>query len=466
MESATTDPTIDPGEARERTRPKAPPPTSLLQRTLHRWFVEYNPLYLVSALLVLGGLTPISRATAESSSAYLQVGAVAAIAELYAFALIAGAALLTRIGLRRPAVMLCLVTALYQCDLTLLTERQVYLGLAGATAVAVWLFLFVAKIHALAWAMRLRLSRSAVAVPAFGALGMAIMPHVLQHGDAASKSAVVGVWVFTLFAAGLWSSREVISTASLDAWGRTVLARSLRAIWILWASLVTVHVLFWCHEFGASPAVLVPVAILLVTRWLRGETSVWCAAAGALFYTSATEPRSFWIVSLLAAATLMLRALRRPTLIEHAADEPQDSTPYRASSSEAPPPRVTFGFARSDRDAMLRLFNGSIFAVYLSAWTFGWSSGALPQHVLALDVMFVAAAVLLVWKARTKLILAPLALTWLHAGAQAGLISAPTSALQWGLTSVGSGFVLLLGSLAIAWRLRAATEPAPDSPGR
>ena len=44
---------------------------------------------------------------------------VAAIAEVYAVALIGGAALLMRIGQRRPAVMLALLTALYQCSLTL-----------------------------------------------------------------------------------------------------------------------------------------------------------------------------------------------------------------------------------------------------------------------------------------------------------------------------------------------------------
>ena len=471
MESVRAAQSIDPDDERETTNPGAAPAaaSSPWRRLFHRWFVEYNPLYLVSALLVLGGLSLISGGSAESNSTYLQVGGAAAIAELYACALIAGAALLTRIGLRRPAVMLSLVTALYQCDLTLLTERHVYLGLAGATAVVVWLVMFVAKLHALAWAMRLRLSTSAVAVPAFGALGMAVLPHALQQGDAPTRSAVVALWVFMLFASGLWSSREATSKVSLDGWGQTVLARTLRATWILWAALASLHVLFWCNESGVSPAVLVPVAFLLATRWMRAEATVWCAAAGALLYTGIVEPPSLWVVSLLSAATLGLRALRRPTRIEHGAGASRDAAPYRAHGSDAPPAPVYFGFARSDRASMLRLLTGSIFGVYLSAWTFGWSGGALPAHVLPLDAALVAVAGLLVWRARAHAVLAPLALGSVHFGVQAGLISAPTSVLQWGLTSVGSGFVLLLSSLALAWRLRAATEPgslSPDSDGR
>lgn len=469
MDIASTAPAIDPEDQPETKHREAAPEGSFWRRLLHRWFVEYNPLYLVSALLVLGGLTLISRGTAESSSAHREV-AVAAIAEVYACALIAGAALLTRIGLRRPAVMLCLVTALYQCDLTLLTERQVYLGFTGVAAVTAWLVMFGVKLHALAWAMRLRLSRSAIAVPAFGALGMAVLPHVLPRVDASQRSVLVAAWVFALFAGGLWTSREVTSTVGLDAWGRTVLARTLKAIWALWGTLALFHVLFWCSQSSVRIGVLLPVAFLLATRRLRTDAAVWAAVTGALLYTGACESRHLWLVSLFAATTLALRALRRPTVIERAVDAPADATPYRAPGTDAPAPEAPpveriLGFARSERAPMVRLLGGSMFAVYLSAWTFQWTGGALPPHTLVLDAMFLAGAVMMVWKARTRAILAPLAWTWVHAGVQSGLISAPTSTLQWGIASVGTGFVLLLGSLVIAWRLR-GTEPVVVPPGR
>jgi len=62
------------------------------RRLLHRWLIEYNPLYLLSAMLVLGGMILTSQGLARQSSLYGPLG-VAAIAELYALALIGGAAL-------------------------------------------------------------------------------------------------------------------------------------------------------------------------------------------------------------------------------------------------------------------------------------------------------------------------------------------------------------------------------------
>jgi len=125
------------------------------RKLLHRWFVEYNPLYLVSATLVLGGMILSSRGLAHEGSLYGEIG-VAAIAELYALALIGGAALLMRLEHRRSAVMLALLTVLYQCDLTLHTETCPNLGTIGVVASAGWLALFVAKLVALGWAMKLR----------------------------------------------------------------------------------------------------------------------------------------------------------------------------------------------------------------------------------------------------------------------------------------------------------------------
>ena len=202
---------------------EARPRGSATRRLLVRWFVEYNPLYLVSALLVLGGLMMISRGQADQGTMSPEVGAIPVIAEVYAAVLIAGAALLTRLGQRRPAVMLALITALYQCDLTLFTERSVYLGFAGALAALAWLIVFVVKLYALAWAMRVRLSRSAVAVAAFGALGLAVLPHGLSQGDPSRTSALIALWIFALFAAGLCRRvprRELAPAQGHDLRGR------------------------------------------------------------------------------------------------------------------------------------------------------------------------------------------------------------------------------------------------------
>ena len=56
--------------------------------------------------------------------------------------------------LRRPAVLLALLTVLYQGDLTLHTETCAYLGGVGIFASVAWLAMFVAKLYALAWALK------------------------------------------------------------------------------------------------------------------------------------------------------------------------------------------------------------------------------------------------------------------------------------------------------------------------
>jgi hypothetical protein len=69
------------------------------ERLFRRWFIEYNPLYLLSAGCVLVGASELSEGLAHSI--YSGV-AVAAVAELYAWALIGSAAFLVRVELRRP----------------------------------------------------------------------------------------------------------------------------------------------------------------------------------------------------------------------------------------------------------------------------------------------------------------------------------------------------------------------------
>jgi len=71
------------------------------KRLFHRWFIQYNPLYLLSAALVLRGVYLLSEGWVHTGRVYAMLG-VPAIAELYAWALIAGAAIAMRVGLRRP----------------------------------------------------------------------------------------------------------------------------------------------------------------------------------------------------------------------------------------------------------------------------------------------------------------------------------------------------------------------------
>ncbi len=427
------------------------------KRLLHRWFIEYNPFYIVSAGLVVAGVNLIS---GSLPGVHAQLG-VAAIAEVYAWALIAAAAWLTRTGCRRPAVMLALLVAVYQCDPTLHTETCVYLGFAGVVAALVWLASFVAKLYALTRALHLRSSRSAIAIPTFGAAGLLIIPRFFEILSGAGINALIACWLFALFASALWSERAVTSAVPLDSWGQTVLRRGTRATWLIWAVLGTSHAIFWLDEAGLGPGALLPVALLLGTRWIRRESAVWCAVSATVLLAGTALPGVFSVTALLAACALALRGMRLPTEVVFDADPVQPTAPYRGTVEPRPlrsSPLPEIVFMRADHASLVRLMTGSVVGLYLSLWTTSWTGGPWPNHGLFLDLLLTAAMVVLFWRTRMAVALLPLFATYLHFAVQTRLVSAPTSRLEWGVASVALGFALLSASLAVTWRLRKATD--------
>jgi len=424
-------------------------------RTFRRWFIEYNPLYLCSAMLVLGGVIAISQ---EVARAHLTYGhfVVAAIAELYAWALIGGAALLTRIGLRRPAVMLALLAALYQCDVTLHAETSVYLGAAGVVSIVVWLGLFVTKLYAFAWAVHLRLSRSAIATASLGALGVAVIPRFFHTLDAQGLGLLVTAWLFSVFALALWTSRGVRSSVSLSKWGQCVLRRASRATWAMWSVLALFHVALWYSEYDVSLAGLVPAALLLSTRWMRREVSLWSVVVATLVIVGVAMPELMSLTCVMVAAVFALRALRQPTRAAQNAPVQMPTSPYRSPASEPEPEPAVWSipvstFALASETTRSRSFTGAITALYLSTWTLGWSGGPWPEHLLVLDLLLSCVGVLMIWKARSRLMIAALTASSIHFVVQSELIPAPETTLQWGALSVCIGFALLIASVAVSW---------------
>jgi hypothetical protein len=266
-----------------------------LRRLFHRWFIEYNPLYIVSAALVLRGVNLLSH------TVNLQLG-VPAIVELYAWTLIGGAALLYRTGLRRPAVMLALLAVVYQGDLTLHTETCAYLGATGAVASIVWLASFALKLLALVRALRLRVARSALVVPMLGASMLVVVPRLVRIADAQTGGIIAACAIFFVAAAGLWTSRTIESRHALDAWGRTVLRRATLAVWSIWAALFVMHIGFLFSQRAMDATALAPLPFILATRFVRREIFVWMLFSVAV----ALAP---WSMSLCACA-LVFRARR------------------------------------------------------------------------------------------------------------------------------------------------------------
>ncbi|AKU97476.1 hypothetical protein AKJ09_04140 [Labilithrix luteola] len=400
--------------------------TTFWRRLFHRWFVEYNPLYLLSAALVLAGTILCARGLSHDGSVYGGLG-VAAVAELYAGVLIGGAALLMRIGQRRSGVLLGLLTVVYQADVTLHTETCPNLGWAGAIGTLVWLAAFETKIATLAAALRIRPSRVMLATTRLGAVGLALFPYLLSRIDERTTTFLVGGWLLALSIGAERAHRTpaVTSVVALDPWAATVLRRTTRATWLVWGSLLGLHVLFWSTQYHLSRSALLLAAPVLVVPWLRSERQIWATVAGALAL-ALVSPSSFSASAVMVASTLVFHGVR-------------------LAEAEA------CGHHR-------RYVVAALFALYLSAWTMRWTSGPWPSHVLAVDVLISLAVVLVAWRMRARLAYAPLTLVWTHFVVQARVVPAPHSLVEWGATCIASGFVLLVACLAAGYAFRANPE--------
>ena len=425
------------------------PPGDPLLALIHECFVTYNPLYLASATLVLGGLWLVWR---DLGSRVAMGGlGVAAVAELYALSLIASAAVLRSIGQRRIAVMLGLLAALYQCDVTLALETCSFLGAIGWLGTLAWIALFVIKLRGLAWALGLTLSRSATWVPILGAAAVALLPQWFRIVPVSSRGMLVALVVFAVATAALWTSRDVRCADGFDYRGR----RSVRGVWILWGAMALAHVAYWAADLGVSLVGLVPALPLLWTRRMPRTGAVVTTVLATLGTVGLLAPSLLALTAFMSAVVLALRALRAPSIAPLHAREPVEP-PYRGTAPmpidavittlAAPPTR----FDLAAPVLRMRLLLGSLACAYLSASTLG-ASDLWSAHTPALDVALALACLIALWRARRLEALAPLVPMTAHLAVQLGWLATPRGATEWGAWSIVLGFATLAAAVGTSW---------------
>jgi hypothetical protein len=272
---------------------------------LYRWFVQYNPAYLLSAAFVFAGCFLWSKGVVHEGNLTSTLG-IPLLAEIYALSLVGGAALLTRIGQRRPAVILGLIFVVYQWDTTLHTEACAYLGSVGLWASALWLGIFVAKLFSIGWALRIRIHRRMIAAGFLAAVGLVLAPHALANLGIYGSGGLLAAWIFGLIS--LYDGASISSKVPLDAWGETVLRRVTGAAWTISAVLITLHVVMWSSSYSVSlmPTIL-GLPLLAIPR-VRPEMNVWLVAVGTLIVTLLVAPGAFCITAILVSGALCLRS--------------------------------------------------------------------------------------------------------------------------------------------------------------
>jgi hypothetical protein len=429
---------------------------------IYRWVLQHNPLYLISAGLVLAGLFLISRDITRSRTGGLGPELfLTAATELYQTLLIVAAALLYRRGRRRPATMLALLEVAYLGDLTFQTGVAPHLA-EGLALSAAWLALSMLKLFALAWALRLRPSLPALLLPCLGAVGLATLPHLIgsgAFGERASAGLVV-LWLFGLLAAGLWWRPTVASRDRLDAWGETVLRRAARVSFSVWATVAIGHSVWWSIDYGLRPFPgLLCAGVLLATRAVQRQRCAFLLVGIALLLAVTLDPESLSLTAGMAAAVLALSAWRRPATTPPAA-VPASLHPYRAPSDPEvrPAPRPRLVLAAPPLAEARRFAIAAATSAHLAFWTAGWTGGALPQHRLWLDLALGLVLALLAWRGGRLLPSLVTAAILAHLGLQQGAIAAPRSTGGWGLVVLGLGFVVLVVGFLVSWFGRPAGE--------
>jgi hypothetical protein len=268
---------------------------------MHRWFVQYNPLYFASALFVLLGVVLMTRDPLDWSHGQL---ALAGLIELYQLALIGGAALLFSLPeQRRPAVILGIVALAFMFDITFRTEALASIELLPASAL--WAALLAIKLALVARALRVRLPRLQTLAWTFTGLVLAAGPHFVREPFMLPLACWLGIGLAALVA---WGRPLIVPRVPLDDWGRTVAGRIAGVLPLCWVVVYWLHVVAWCgiYELRFTPMCFVP-AIALMPFLTRREPRTW-VIAGAVMVAGYFAPAHFMAVAITLAIGLAVKA--------------------------------------------------------------------------------------------------------------------------------------------------------------
>lgn len=383
-----------------------------LQKKLHTWFVQYNPLYFFSALCVLFGMFLISKGLGQMGWKEEQI-LLTAVSQLYEILLIIGAGLLFRVaGQSRPAVILGLIEIFFLMDCTFRTELMTTLGGLGVVATVAWVYLVAIKVNLLVWVFRLKVSAGAIIIPILAAIGIAGVPHVFELYRMDQELVHLGaLWYgVVLMALVIFLRPKVDCAVPLDDWGQTVLRRSKKAALAMWTGFYLFHLLAWKNVFGI-PFTLAHVAplLLLVCLLLEKEVWIWAGGLAVLFLTMKFPPG----ITPTALVVGMVYGLK--------------------------------GWQKSRP----RFYLGTVVYFYFAFWAISWKGGPLPEPKLWLILAATLVLIVMAWTWRLPSAIPATILVMLPGGG----VVVPQGALQWGALALVIGFASLIAGVAASWTL-------------
>lgn len=394
-------------------KPTAIVSTDTIASLFYRWFVEFNPLYFASALFFVFGVFLVSKGMSQINWLDGQL-LLTAVIESYEILLLAGSFILYRVaGLRRPAVILAIINICFLFDCTYQTEHISTVPAVGEIATLLWIFAFAAKLIALAWIFRLRVSLIGYAIPILAAVGIAVPPHLLYYsGIDKSLIHLVATWYGVALAVlFLWYRPVVTCEGPPDPEGRVVLGKVWNAAWMIWGGFYLFHTLSWIrfYDIAISPANLAPIFAILPFVSEKEEFT-WVGLPLVMVFSLGSPP-FFSLVSILCTLVFFWRAVagRHP-----------------------------------------RLYIGAILCFHLALRTIGWEAFPFPDPNQWLVVLTGVSLLAVGWSYR--LLSAFLIATF--GGFAYWNPPGPRNIMEWGALFIAAGFASLVAGVAANWWFR------------
>ena len=408
------------------TAPKDQHPQSFLspgiQRKLHYWFVQYNPLYFFSALCVLSGMFLVSKGLADLEWR-MGHALTAAIMQSYEILLVLGAMFLFRFAdQRRPAVILAIMEIFFLYDSTFQTEMLTELEGIGMILSAGWVLFTAAKLVGLAWIFSLRMHFTAMLLPILGALGIVLFPNAMQNMPARQiELHIAATWYGVVLAAlALGLCPRVECRLDLGEWGQTVLRRISRTVLIMWSGFYALHLFTWVQLFNISFTLAQAAPFFLF--WFLAKKERWPWAGSVIIVVLASVvPASVFPAALIVSAAFGIKARHL---------------------------------------GIRRMYVGSVLYLYFALTMIGWQGVRFPEPNLWVTLLSIVCLLVMAWRMRlwSALIAAVLVI------APVARFPIPQTPLQWGILVLSVGFLALVGGVIVSVRF-GKLKPPEEEPG-
>lgn len=407
-------------------------------KLIHHFFVEFNPLYLISALcvfygvfLVANNLQFIDQAGTLSGQTVLFI-----VVQTYEAMIIGGIAFLVfKARTIRPAIILCLLECILIFDCTFRLESLSLLGNTGLALFGIWFVLVLVKSWLIAKIMKLNLNWIHYGTITAAALSLAIIVELLsQPWMDKTLLLQIAAWLGAFVLIGFIFRRpSVTSQLANNLKNNETAVNCIDAGFTIVALFYFYHVLaylFFAADFSVKTSSIISQfsALTLMLTMLKPKAIDVLKWGTLTLLLGLTAPFGISYACFILAAVTLYRANH----LHHTTNKLQDN--YAIVSAAL---------------------------CYTGFWLIGWSGLnaplppmpeliSLPSALLALSLLAIA----IIFQNAVSLSLILMSACYLIFNYINSIL--PTNELDQGILVITGGFVAFISGLLINWKLRPA----------